>query len=337
MHLCLFQGVFSHVRGRAGGLLTAVSLVAWLLAVTASPVAAQNPPAKKAEEKKAKLPAPVETGATDLCTSDGVYLRATFYPSGKEKEDRKEAVPVVLLHMWKGDRKEFTKLAQFLQSKGHAVLVPDLRGHGESRRQVVGNSERTLDASHFGPDEFRRMVDCDLETLKGYLLRKNNDGELNIEKLCLVGAEMGAAVALDWARLDWHWPLLPGHKQGQDVKALVLLSPPWGFHGLTAKPALSDPAVLTNLSILLVAGHGDARGMADADRMHKLLLRYHPKPSDAERAEKQDLSFERPDTALQGTKMFGVSGLKLEGTIANFIEVRLVRKSFPWQDRKPQP
>ena len=36
-----------------------------------------------------------------------------------------------MLHGWKGNRTEYADLASFLQTQhGHAVLVPDLRGHG---------------------------------------------------------------------------------------------------------------------------------------------------------------------------------------------------------------
>ena len=79
----------------------------------------------------------------------------------------------------------------------------------------------------------------DVEMCKAFLMEKNNNKELNIDKLCLVGAEMGAVVAVDWAARDWSWPILPGRKQGQDVKALVLLSPEWSFKGMTIGPAIN--------------------------------------------------------------------------------------------------
>ncbi len=63
------------------------------------------------------------------------------------------------------------------------------------------------------------MIDQDLEACKSFLMDKNNAGELNINKLCVVGVEMGAVVAVDWAAWDWHWPRLATGKQGQDVKA----------------------------------------------------------------------------------------------------------------------
>jgi pimeloyl-ACP methyl ester carboxylesterase len=300
-----------------------------LLAAATGAAIAQPAPSAKAEEQQ-KLPAMVDVGGAELQTRDGVLLRAAYYPSLKGKA----AVPVILLHMWKGDRKEYLYLAPYLQKRGHAVLVPDLRGHGDSTKQRVGNLERTLDALRLSPADFAGMVQFDMEALKAYLVKKNNDGELNIEKLCVVGAEMGASVAIDWARLDWSWPALGGRRQGQDVKALVLITPQWGFPGLTIRAALSDPSVLRELSILIIAGSDDARAVSEATRMHTVLARYHPEPLQTEVLEKKDLFFVKPETKLQGTKMLDIRELNVETTIGDFIEYRLVKKSFPWQDRR---
>jgi pimeloyl-ACP methyl ester carboxylesterase len=300
------------------------------LLAAAAPVVAfaqATKPAKPAEAPK--LPPPVVVGGNELKTRDGVLLKADFYPSTKGKE----AVPVILLHMWKGDRKELTHLALYLQNAGHAVLVPDLRGHGESTRVQMGNVEKTLDGSKLLPDDFSRMVRFDMETLKAYLLKKNHEGELNIEKLCVVGAEMGALVGLDWARLDWSWPTLADRKQGQDVKALVLLSPQWVFPGLNARAAMSHPAVLNDLSVLIIAAGEDSRAASEARRMHAVWERYHPEPPEAKAVEKKDLFLFALKTKLPGTKMLDIRELEVESMIAEFIDVRLVKQSFPWKDR----
>src|SRR5688572_14090904 len=60
-------------------------------------------------------------------TDDGWTIHATYY-AGKLK---KNAVPFILLHGWEGQRGDYESLAKFLQSLGHAVLCPDLRGHGQ--------------------------------------------------------------------------------------------------------------------------------------------------------------------------------------------------------------
>ncbi len=57
----------------------------------------------------------------------------------------KEAVPVIMLHQYKGSRADFKDLAAMLQAKGCAVLAPDLRGHGQStRQQLPGGGEREI-------------------------------------------------------------------------------------------------------------------------------------------------------------------------------------------------
>ena len=41
------------------------------------------------------------------------------------------------------------------------------------------------------------MVREDMRAVKDFLWERNNAGQLNIDKLCIVGADMGASVALD--------------------------------------------------------------------------------------------------------------------------------------------
>src|SRR5574340_1075402 len=79
----------------------------------------------KAGAEKPKVPPPENLV---IQTPDGIPLAVTFYPGTKAKE----TIPVVLLHMAKGNRNDYAQLATDLQKVGHAVLVPDLRGHGES-------------------------------------------------------------------------------------------------------------------------------------------------------------------------------------------------------------
>lgn len=287
------------------------------------PTTAPKPAAAPAP-KTSDLPAPVPLRGSDLRTADGVMLHATYYPGTQGKE----TVPIILLHSWKGSRSEFATLAPFLQQQGHAVLVPDLRGHGESS-QING---RPVDPAKFTADQFVAMVQFDMETLKKFLQQKNNRGELNLERLCLVGSEMGAAVALTWARDDWRWPSYPGLKQGQFVKALVLLSPRWQFPGLPASAALAHPAVRSQLSVYVLVGKDNSKALAEAQRLHGFLERYHPVPPKEQELAKKDLYFKSFNTKLQGTQMLGNADLNVESYIAKFIEMRLVKQDFPWQE-----
>lgn len=282
------------------------------------------PPAS-AQEKDENGPVVQELS---LVTGDKVVLKADYYPGA----DSKETVPVIMLHMYGGSRKDYASLAARLQAEGHAVIVPDLRGHGDST-QREGSTER-LDYTSFKAADFIAMagVGGDLEAVKSYLLERHNEKQLNIDALCVVGAEMGATVALAWSQLDWSWPVLATGKQGQDVKGLVLLSPVYNFKGLKITRALEDPNVRSKLSVYIVVGKADPKARRDAERLYKALERFHPKP---EKPEDRDLVLNLDmDTNLQGTKLLEEPTLKLEDRIANFIRKRLVERNFLWKERK---
>jgi pimeloyl-ACP methyl ester carboxylesterase len=274
----------------------------------------------------AALPQPVDVGGNELLTADGVALKATFFPGSKGKE----SVPVILLHSWKGSRKDYVTLAMALWQAGHAVLVPDLRGHG-----LTSGDESA--AARLGPADFARMSQYDVETLKGFLVKKNNAGELNIEKLCVVGAEMGASVALNWALIDWSWPQYPGIKQGQHVKALVLLSPERKFKGVSIEDALKNPLLNRFLSVYIMVGNEDAKILSQVERIHATLLKFHPEPPAGQEKTGKTLFFKGFDTKNQGTKLFEIRALGVEKLIERFIELRLVDQDYPWAETGKKP
>ena len=293
---------------------------------------ATTPAAKPvtATEKTTNLPELVEISGNELLTADGVALKATFYPGSKGKK----SVPVILLHAWKGDRREFDSVAKSLWEEGHAVLVPDLRGHGQSTVTVAG---RPLDASRFVANDFRAMVRYDMEALKRYLIKENNAGKLNLEKLCIVGGEMGASVALNWALLDWSWPALPGIKQGQSVKGLVLLSPQMNFRGLGITDAIRNPLLNAGVSMMLLVGSEDAKSLADAQRIYNILERLHRPPTEGREEEEQTLFFKGLDTKVQGTALLAEPALRVSERISKFISFRLVAKDYPWLELGKKP
>lgn len=333
---------------------TALPLAVTILLLGSSFCVAGAP--AKSGPKKAPPPKPQ---APVLLTADGVKLGTKYYPS----KEGQEAVPIILLHALKQSGSDFAELAVYLQGLGHAVLVPDLRGHGNSTE--MRGAQAALSADNMSRGDFVRMVSGDMEALKDFLRQENNNGKLNIEKLCVVGTEMGASVAMTWTQLDWSRPPVGIHKLGQDVKALVLLSPEWSTPGLPLKPVLTtsnarfpltDPLLInaakkgtigfknplaldmrSEVSVMIIAGRGDSGAVRDAKRLLSMLNRYHPDPPPKERDKELDLYYGWPDTSLQGTKMLGVKELDLPGLIAMFIQRRLVDRPFPWQHRTKDP
>lgn len=263
-------------------------------------------------------PAPPEN--VSLATTDAVTLAATYYPSNGGKD----AACVILLHDDGGKRTELERLALRLQLLGAAVIVPDLRGHGES----AGGFKQLRH------EDYEAMVQHDLEAVKGYLLKRNNEGQLNIERLGIVGVHLGAAIAIKWAALDWSWPELAVGKQGQDVKALALISPEWGYKGLRIGEAVVEPDIQNELSIFIVAGRRNNKFHSEARRLYNNFAKHHD-VSASQPSETQTLFFQQPATTLQSLQLLNEPSIDVETMIAEFVELRLINPAYTWQLRKP--
>ncbi len=291
-------------------------LVSILLALAGSPLWAQ---AKKPAGQQP--PEPTFEDVT-LDTKDGVLISATYYP-GPEK---KTTVPLILIHDWDGNRTELHWLATWLQELGHAVIVPDLRGHGTSVRQR-GVDEPISREKMNRPAAIESAL-WDIEAAKTYLMQRNNEGKLNIEQLGVLGTGFGATLALKWAVQDWSYPSLPTIKRGQDVKALILVSPRRSFKGVHVNKELKSNA-LGFMSELTIVGTQDAARYADAKQIHKAFESFH------RNAPPGIVHLFEADTALQGTDLIYDRNLGVLGLIGDCIRARLVEREteLPWTDR----
>jgi len=303
-------------------------------AVSAYPPA--NAPAPAAQEI-------IKPEDIELETTDHVQLNATYYASNLGKE----AVPIVMLHGWKGSRADLASLALQMQARGCAVIVPDLRGHGDSTQVKVGDATRSIEQATMKKTDFAAMASAtgDMEAINKFLMDKNNAGELNINKLCVVGYEMGAVVAVNWAAFDWSWPDLVTMKQGKDVKALVLISPTSNFHGLGINEAIAKKPNLfktddnDSLSVLIIVGDKNLKAMGEAKQINQILGSKRAKPYTEEKdiKEKQKLFFyPLPDTSLESGETLKDPAVStdVEKVIAQFVELRLTSKKIPWTSRK---
>lgn len=313
--------------------LLSASLVLLLL----GPVLAQ-------EEEELEVPEPE---SVTLMTKDRVQIHCTYYAGGfveKSVDDEKkvtkkhgkEVVPIIMVHGWEGSRREFDVLASTLQRQGHAVMVPDLRGHGSSTvRKLLNNKDQEIDRDKMRREDMAGFV-ADIEAVRKFLLKKNNAGELNMELLCVVGADVGAIAAVNWAAYDWNRQQLPAFKRGMHVKALVLLSPKQTHKGFTLSQAMRQDVIRGGLSMMLVVGAQDRKALVDTKALYKQLERFHKEPPAAERLEKKDLFKFETATSLQGTELLRARGLNVNTLVQNFISLRLVRKSedHPWNERK---
>jgi pimeloyl-ACP methyl ester carboxylesterase len=283
--------------------------------------------AQKAEEEA--LPEPVEEKLEAIDGPMKLVMHCTYYPSLLGKD----AIPVLLLHGKGGARGDYDFLAQYLQKQGHAVLVPDLRGHGDSNEIVIaGVREKIL------PDKMKKAglnaIVKDLEAVKSFLVQKNNAEELNVEMLVVVGSDMSSITAVNFALRDWTVPELLAYKNCKDVKAMVLLSPTRVYEGTEMTTALKHPVVGHKLSVLLVEGEKNRAALAETKKIVNLLEGQHGEKSGTKSKEDKEVVFYAEDTNLQGTKLV-TPATRVAPIIAQFIQfrVRALADSFPWSKR----
>lgn len=304
-----------------------VSLCAALLVVgtvsSTLPDAVQAQPAatkQAAPKAKPKAPEFLEPVEEKIEVKEGAKLTmmATYYPSKLGKE----AVPVLLLHGYEGTRADYEHLALYLQQQGHAVLVPDLRGHGDSTVLLFPNGERKeIEPKKMTPRDFNQLV-ADLDAIKSWLLKKNNEEEFNLEMLTVVGADMTTVTAMNFALRDWEAPELLSYKNCKDVKALVLLSPDQNWRGTSMKLAMKHGVVGHKLSVLVAVGKKDSAALGEAKRLVTALERQHGEATAEKRPEEKEIVFYAADTNLQGTKLVA-RNLDVVPIIGQFIEFRV--------------
>lgn len=283
-----------------------------------------------------------EPEIVSLITKDGVQLTLTYYhsPERPGTPAAKQVTPIVVLHDYKDTRATFAALAARLQASvedpakrpAFAVIAVDLRAHGDSTKQVLPNGARQeLDAARINLAGLAAMVGFDMEAVRSWLVTKNDEGAFNLNKLCLVGAGMGANVAANWAAQDWAAPPLAVVKQGQDVKGLVLISPRWSYRGLTMQAPMQQPGVKQNAAWLIISGAEDPDVSSDMRRLNAQLVRFHPEGKVAGASGLRVIGW---PTSLQGGKLLAQNGPAIEDQIVKFLTQHVASLELPWISRR---
>jgi len=265
-----------------------------------------------------------------VTTKDGVIIHGTYYGSNLGKK----AIPVIMLPGWEDSQKDLSGLALAMQKEGLAVITVDLRGHGASKSiQGPGGQITEIDLDRIRASDFETFVTQDLEAIKSFLMQENNKGNLNIEMLTIIGCDFSATAALNFAAQDWSWPILPSIKQGQDVKGLILVSPPKSFKGFNANRALQMPAVKNQLSIMIIAGEGDRNSFSDAKRIFSSVDKIRQK--NISEAKDRTIFLAAKPNSLEGTDLLVDPRSNCLKDILFFTKVHLaeLQANDPWTDR----
>lgn len=287
-------------------------------------------------DKKTTNVKPPEPERVLLETKDGVEMRAEWYAASGGKE----TVPVILVHDWDSDRSALLPLAAAMQKQFKlAVIVPDLRGHGES--MTVKSSDEEMDRKRFKKAALASMGE-DVETCRRFLQSKNDAGELNLNLLTVVCFGKMAIPTIEWCISDWSWPPLQGVQQGQNVKLLVMVSPRRRFKSMNMSKSLKHPlfaAKSDTLPLLMFWGDDHQATSKEGETIMQALKKSRDEKEtladQEERWEKQsvfNVSYNSDgdwDTLLQkhGRDMLKAIGMTIEKKILANAD------SFDWQKR----
>ena len=184
----------------------------------------QQPPQPELAPPSGELPTGTAT------TQDGQTISYALY------EAQPGSPAVILLHMLRRTRMDWDSVAKWLQRSGFTVIVPDLRGHGQS----------TGELAVFKEEDYNKMI-YDIGALKSILQNQGAD----TKRLAIVGASVGANVAYNYALTD------------ADVKTVVLLSPGLDYKGITVQPKSFSK------TFLVVASKDDNYSAATAQEFQK--------------------------------------------------------------------
>ena len=117
----------------------------------------------------------VQVQKCDLMSRDGVHINAWYVPA-------RIPAAVVLVHGYKMDSGEMAPVAAMLVENGFGVIIPDLRGHGDSDGELIT----------FGHHEWQ-----DIEAAIDYVVEHQPEVHVGI-----FGNSMGGALSICYAARD---------------------------------------------------------------------------------------------------------------------------------------
>lgn len=264
-----------------------------------------------------------------LTAGDGWPIKITYY----KHEGKRDTPAIILLHSQQGDSRVWTNgFADTLWKEGFAVIAVDLRKHGESKGETATGA--SLDVGDLRPDDYKRMIALDMGAVKKFLFKEHQAQNLNMRKTGIIAPEMSAPIALNFTRNDWN--LVPYDDaptpamrtpRGQDIRALVLISPETSVPGVSSTAAIRDlrnPAL--NIAFLFCTGSKDVLDRGNTNKMYQQVK------GRAKRAEER-VYLQKYPYKLRGMALIGKK-LKIESDIVTFMKKFLLELEDEWIDRR---
>ncbi|MEZ6059673.1 MAG: hypothetical protein R3C19_04860 [Planctomycetaceae bacterium] len=288
----------------------------------------------------AQQAAAARKGAGDdriLYAPDGWPIHVTYYEAKKTTEP---APVVILLPGAEGreagsmTRRVWDETAEALQRIGFAVVSVDLRKHGDSVPE--GDAVPAARLNRLAAEDYQAMVLGDLEAVKNFLIEEHELKKLNIRKLGIGAAGSSALVAAtfavnDWAKAPWNDAPTPAAStpRGQDVRALLMLSPKSSVRGLNALGTMQ--AVSSIVPPIAVHVYYSQESRQEKKSAESLFRPVEPREEGFEEVRRLAPG---PASAEGFLKLRSTSGENLmEKNIADFFNHNLKELQDPWRTR----
>jgi pimeloyl-ACP methyl ester carboxylesterase len=211
-----------------------------------------------------------------------------------------------------------------LQKRGYAVITVDLRQHGESK--IPGREDPLM------PNDYQAMVLGDMVAVKDFIFTEHQAQRLNMQKMGIVAIGPSVPVAAAFTEFDWSQrpyddaPLASERTpRGQDVKALVFLSPETSagrVKATTAMKFIRKP--IFNIALQVIVGAADPADKRQADSVYQAFATL-----DKEHTRTELLT---PDVKDRGIALVRVPIVYV--SVLKFLDAHLKGLDIPWQDRR---
>ncbi|KAA3605409.1 MAG: hypothetical protein DWQ01_18975 [Planctomycetota bacterium] len=245
-------------------------------------------------------PLDLETGPkpVQFRTADGILLHAWYVHSGahQEQEDKSKVPVVIALHMFRHTKESWQPLIDPFRRQGIALLLVDMRGHGESK---TGPKGEDLTAKVEKRDrQFFLDMHQDAAAAVAWLRKQGH----RKQHIGLLGASVGCSVAIDACRRD------------PELQVTAVLTPGSQYLGV---PTLEHLKNWGTRSLLVVSSREEAR--AGAEPILKLFEK---------QKEHQVESWFFEQKQIHGTRMFGKVEA-VEDRLATWFAAKLNRSLEP--------
>jgi len=283
----------------------------------------------------------------DLETTDGVRIAAWHYPV---PAGTKAVATVILVHDIEGSHNTVDQLARSLQRAGCTVVAPDLRSHGASGARGDGGPGPRSDpdprllkkhdlemiaAAAGGRLREQSSVRGDIEAVRTWIKRHSDGSAIDIDRLCVVGSGLGGTLAAMWTVADWNWQPTTTGPQGQQVRALVLVSPVLATKGVSMTGPMATEPFKRAVPVMVFAGSKDKDSVKLFDQFKRLRPREwleqragQPPAKSPQVEELADASvfLVQFDTSLSADKLIEDPAINAGEQLKAFFQLSLARK-----------